>query len=104
MKRLRMLLPLALFLAVSVCASLFDVPAIAAETAGKGTPNVIRDVKLKRQEAAQRFKRVDRNNDGFLTLEEFIGNPKLRNVPVLTKRFKKLDANGDGKLNLDEMK
>ena len=50
------------------------------------------------------FKARDRNQDGSITLEEFIGNPKGRNVPVLTTRFAKLDANSDGKLTLQELK
>ena len=50
------------------------------------------------------FKARDRNQDGSITLEEFIGNPKGRNVPVLTTRFAKLDANSDGKLTLPELK
>lgn len=49
------------------------------------------------------FKNRDRNGDGGITLEEFIGNPKGRNVPALTKRFKRLDANSDGKLQQDEL-
>ena len=52
----------------------------------------------------QFFKNRDRNGDGEVTLEEYIGNPKGRNVPALTKRFKKIDSNGDGKLRLDELK
>ena len=40
----------------------------------------------------------------MITLAEFIGNPKDRNVPALTKRFKKIDSNGDGKLRLEELK
>ena len=39
---------------------------------------------------------------GVITLEEFIGNPKGRNVPALTKRFKQLNSNGDDKLQLDK--
>ena len=50
------------------------------------------------------FKARDRNQDGSITLEEFIGNPKGRNVPVLTTRFAKLDANSDGNLTLQELK
>ena len=50
------------------------------------------------------FKSRDRNGDGAVTLEEYIGNPKGRNVPALTKRFKNFDSNRDGKLNLDELK
>ena len=40
----------------------------------------------------------------MIALEEYIGNPKGRNVPALTRRFKKIDSNGDGKLQLDELK
>jgi arylsulfatase A-like enzyme len=58
----------------------------------------------KRRSQEQFFKSRDRNGDGMITLEEFIGNPKGRNVPALTKRFKKLDSNSDGKLQLDELK
>ena len=58
----------------------------------------------KRPSQDQFFKSRDRNGDGVITLEEFIGNPKNRNVPALTKRFKKIDSNGDGKLRLDELK
>ena len=58
----------------------------------------------KRRSQDQFFKNRDRNGDGAITLEEYIGNPKGRNVPALTKRFKKLDSNGDGKLQLDELR
>jgi arylsulfatase A-like enzyme len=58
----------------------------------------------KRPSQDQFFKNRDRNGDGMITLEEYIGNPKGRNVPALTKRFKKIDSNGDGKLQLDELK
>jgi hypothetical protein len=50
------------------------------------------------------FKRRDTNNDGFVTLEEYIGNPKNQNVPVLTRQFSERDANKDGKLSLQEFK
>ena len=57
----------------------------------------------KRPSPDQFFRSRDRNRDGVITLEEFIGNPKGRNVPALTKRFSNLDANGDGKLRLEEL-
>ena len=57
----------------------------------------------RRRPRDQFFKSRDRNGDGAITLEEFIGNPKGRNVPALTKRFKKFDSNGDGKLQMDEL-
>ncbi len=58
----------------------------------------------KRRSQDQFFKSRDLNGDGFVTLEEFIGDPKNRNVPVLTKRYRQLDSNGDGKLLLEELK
>ena len=57
----------------------------------------------KRPSQDQFFKNRDRNGDGAITLEEYIGNPKGRNVPALTKRFKKFDSNGDGKLQPAEL-
>jgi hypothetical protein len=95
-------------------------PSITTEPAKKaadqGTPNragrkalrakrdAMSQAKGTRQDPARRFERSDRNKDGFLSLEEFIGNPKNRNVPALTKRFKKIDSNGDGMLQLAEMR
>jgi arylsulfatase A-like enzyme len=58
----------------------------------------------KRRSQDQFFKNRDRNGDGAITLQEFIGNPKGRDVRALTKRFKKIDSNGDDKLQLDELK
>ena len=58
----------------------------------------------KRRSQDQFFKNRDRNEDGVITLEEYIGNPKGRNVPALTRRFKKIDSNGDGELLLQELK
>jgi hypothetical protein len=80
----------------------------ANEAADKGALRAKRAAMSKakgaRQDQARRFERSDRNKDGFLSLEEFIGNPKDRNVPALTRRFKKIDSNGDGKLQLAEMR
>ncbi|MGB4710426.1 MAG: sulfatase-like hydrolase/transferase [Fuerstiella sp.] len=58
----------------------------------------------KRRSPDQFVKNRDRNGDGSITLQEYIGNPKGRNVPALTKRFNQIDSNGDGKLQLDELK
>ena len=50
------------------------------------------------------FQARDRNSDGEVTLDEFIGKPDGRNVPALTKRFQQVDANGDGVLVVGELK
>ena len=69
-------------------------------------PNEMR--RAKRIEHAETLTKLfqlrDQNKDGIVTLEEFIGDPKNRNVPALTKRFKQLDSNKDEKLSLDELK
>jgi len=49
------------------------------------------------------FRRRDTNEDGFLTLKEYIGDPTNRNIPALTKTFTKRDANNDGRLTIKEM-
>jgi len=57
----------------------------------------------KRPSASQFLRRRDRDKDGLLTLEEFIGDPTNRNVPALTRQFKVRDRNGDGRLSEDEV-
>jgi hypothetical protein len=46
---------------------------------------------------------MDKNQDGFITLKEFIGNPGGRNVPALKNQFSRRDGNGDAKLTLAEL-
>lgn len=57
-----------------------------------------------RPRAETLFTRRDTNKDGFLTLEEYIGNPKGRNVPALTKQFERRDNNKDSRLTINELK
>jgi arylsulfatase A-like enzyme len=94
-------------------------PEITAEPANNGGdqrtptraerkgPRAKRDAmskaKGKRRDPARHFERSDRNKDGFVTIEEFIGNPENRNVPALTRMFNQRDANHDGRLTLKEM-
>ena len=52
---------------------------------------------------AVKFKRIDKNKDGFLTLKEYIGNPEGRNVSALKKQFSRRDTNANGKLTLSEL-
>jgi len=68
----------------------------AKPTTSKPKPN--------RPSPEQFLQRRDTNKDGFITLKEYIGNPKNRNVPALTKNFNRRDANKDAKLTLEELK
>ena len=60
--------------------------------------------KPKRSNPGEILNRRDANKDGSITLKEYIGNPKNRNVPALTNQFNRRDANKDGKLTLKELK
>lgn len=53
--------------------------------------------------AQQLFSARDINQDGVMTLEEYIGNPKGRNVPALERNYERFDKNKDGKVTLAEM-
>jgi uncharacterized sulfatase len=89
-------------------------PAAVSSPGGKGAeiwqkeePKPKRTVPVpapKRRSQDQFFKTRDRNEDGAITLEEFIGDPENRNVPALTKRFNQFDSNNDAKLSLEELK
>jgi Ca2+-binding EF-hand superfamily protein len=66
--------------------------------------------KKKKLDPEMLFKKLDANDDGSLSLEEFkkfgeMGKGKLAEHPeLLEKMFKKLDANNDGKVSLEEFK
>ena len=65
--------------------------------------NRSQSVPAKESRAQQIFTARDTNKDGVMTLEEYIGNPKGRNVPALQRNFKRFDKNGDGQVTLIEM-
>ncbi|HEY4761906.1 MAG TPA: EF-hand domain-containing protein [Thermoguttaceae bacterium] len=53
------------------------------------------------------FKLRDKDHNGTLSLEEFVGNAKSNNperAKMLEQRFKTIDANGDGSVTLEELK
>ena len=51
---------------------------------------------------AQRFKDLDSNKDGFLSLLEFVRFHKNRAEAENTAQFKKLDTNADDVLSVEE--
>lgn len=51
------------------------------------------------------FKKLDANNDGSVSLDEFKAGPMGKKDPVKAEEiFKRKDANNDGKLTVDEFK
>ena len=50
------------------------------------------------------FKKMDKDSDGKLTLEEFKGKRMGDKATKAEERFKKLDKNDDKSLNLEEFK
>ena len=50
------------------------------------------------------FAKKDTNSDGFLTVDEFKGGMKDKQLKNADKKFKKSDTSGDGKLSFDEFK
>ena len=81
-------------------------PSVIAEPAKAKAKNsnAPSKAKPKRPDLRTQFQKRDQNKDGFVTLEEFIGDPTNRNVPALTKRFNQLDTNKDKRLSLVEIK
>jgi len=57
----------------------------------------------KRPGAANMLKKRDKDKDGRLTLDEYIGNPTNRNVPALKRQFENRDKDGDGFLSRTEL-
>jgi len=66
-----------------------DAPAPSAPAKPKLTPE-------------ERFKKMDANGDGALSLEEFLGKAKPEAKAAREEEFKKLDKDGNGSLSLEE--
>ena len=50
----------------------------------------------------QVFHRLDTNHDGFLTLNEFLAAPRVKNKQRATRFFRWMDTNKDGLVSLQE--
>jgi len=66
-----------------------DAPAPDAPAKPKLTPE-------------ERFKKMDANGDGALSLEEFLGKAKPEAKAAKEEDFKKIDKDGNGSLSLEE--
>jgi Ca2+-binding EF-hand superfamily protein len=50
----------------------------------------------------EQFKKMDSNNDGSVSEDEFVAVRGKKDPAKAKEMFKKLDKNGDGKLSLEE--
>ena len=60
--------------------------------------------KKKKQNVEEVFKKLDKNGDGKVSLEEFKAFPGIKNKDAAAKAFKAADTDGDGSLSLDEFR
>jgi Ca2+-binding EF-hand superfamily protein len=73
---------------VAACSAVLTSPALAA---GKG--------KKEKPSREQVFKKLDKDNSGSLSLQEFTGK---RDPAKAEKAFKRLDKDGNNELSLEE--
>ncbi len=72
---------------------------------GLAAPGFAADDKPKEKPSPeQQFKRMDKNADGKLSLEEFKGKRQGDKAAKAEENFKKKDKDGDGSLSLEEFK
>jgi len=60
--------------------------------------------KRERPSPEESFKKLDKDNDGSLTLEEYKANPRQKDPAKAEASYKKMDADSNGKVTLDEYK
>ncbi|MFV9552023.1 EF-hand domain-containing protein [Algibacter sp. PT7-4] len=73
----------------------FFACSFSAQSQEKKAPNI-----------DKRFKKIDTNDDGKITLDEFKAVKRKNEVPTdqLENRFKRMDQDSDGFVTLEELK
>ncbi len=94
------LLTLGLAFSLPLRAEEENAPATPATPAAPATPEKAPAKEKASPEDA--FKKKDKNSDGFLSLEEFVGNAMDTAKACAEAAFKKKDKDTDGKLTLAE--
>ena len=108
-------------LAMAACVGLFSVSSTSwADDAAEGEAK--KEKKAKKGKRAKkggqakkggkkakrtpedRFKKLDANSDGKLTVDELKGKAKGKRAEAMARRFKLQDTDGNGELSLEEFK
>jgi Ca2+-binding EF-hand superfamily protein len=78
--------------------------AVALSVALGACVGLAAEEKKPKKTAEEQFKAMDKNSDGKLNLEEFIGKRTDDKKANAEKQFKRKDKNNDGSLDLEEFK
>jgi Ca2+-binding EF-hand superfamily protein len=80
---------------------LFSLLTVAALALGLAAPSFAADKKAEKT-PAERFKALDKDNDGSLSESEIVGNKTGEAADKAKKMLAAKDKNNDGKLSLEE--
>lgn len=84
--------------ALTLCGALSSIAAKGAKNGGNGGDKP-------HHNPEEVFKKLDSNNDGSISKEEFLEGPRAKANPAkAAEHFKMMDKDGDGKLSLEEFK
>lgn len=92
-----------------ILAGLLAPMAVHAQSEGGGRRQMEPDADARRahqQQFAKAWKAADKDEDGFISREEFAAMPRVRNLPEDKRQrvFERLDKDGDGKLGREELR